>query len=241
MRFGGLRALHGVNLAVGRGEIRGLIGPNGAGKTTLLNVVAGAVSPTAGTVEFNGRILTGRSRHDVSAFGIARTFQNLALFGGMTVLENVMVGLHRQVAGPFSWPRRGGHGESWASEAAMALLQRFCLEPAAYLEVEKLSVADRKRVELVRALATKPTLLLLDEPAAGLSAVELRDLIELLRAVRRREGIAVILVEHNMELVMELCDRLTVLNFGEVLAEGAPAEVRSDSRVMEAYLGKLPA
>ena len=238
VRFGGLLALRSVDLDVARGEIRGLIGPNGAGKTTLLNVIAGRFRPTAGAVMFDGRTVTGRGAHHMAALGIGRTFQHLALFAGMTVVENVMVGLHGPLTGTVAGAI-GGRREAWAHQAARKLLQRFGLEAAANQTIASLSVADRKRVELIRALAAEPRMLLLDEPAAGLSGAEVRALIELLRSLRDAEGLTIVLVEHIMELVMEACDHVTVLNFGQVLAEGSPKEVRADARVVDAYLGGL--
>jgi ABC-type branched-subunit amino acid transport system ATPase component len=240
-QFGGLWALRGVSLAVGRGEIRGLIGPNGAGKTTLLNVAAGMMAPTAGVVEIDGQAVTGRRPHEVAALGIARTFQHVMLFGGMTALENVLVGFHRRVTGPLASPDRTRLSEAGARQAAIELLRRFDLERAADQEVGKLSIATRKRLELVRVLALRPTLLFLDEPAAGLSSTEMQDLIGILRSLRDDDGITIVLVEHIMDLIMGVCDRLTVLSFGEVLAEGTPVDIRSNASVIEAYLGTQPA
>ena len=239
-QFGGLRALNGVSLEVTRSEIRGLIGPDGAGKTTLLNIISGVLASTGGSIELDGQPLTGRKSHEVSRLGIARTFQQLTLFGGMTVLENVMVGLHRQLDGPFSPVARRGRAESWGRDAALELLRRFGLESSADGPIDKLSVGERKRLELVRALATRPRVLLLDEPAAGLSPAEVKDLTGVLLDLRERDGITILLVEHIMEFVMGVCERITVLSFGEVLAEGTPDEIKTDPRVIEAYLGKRP-
>lgn len=238
VRYGGLWALRGVDLTVFPGEIRGLIGPNGAGKSTLLHTVSGIVRPTAGTVTFNEQTVTDQPAHQLWRLGIARTFQKSALFPGLTVVENVMVGLHRQVAGMFDFSRQSRHGEYWAYDTAFGVLRRLGLEQLADREISALSVVDRKLVEIARALATRPTLLLLDEPAAGLSSVELRALTDLLRTLNRSDGITIVLVEHIMDLVMELCGRITVLNYGEVLAEGRPDEIRSDASVIDAYLGK---
>lgn len=238
-KFGGLWALRDITLDVKRGEIRGLIGPNGAGKTTLLNIIAGMIAPTSGSVEFNGETLTGRKPHEVAVLGISRTFQHLALFGGMTVLENVMVGFHYRLQGPVGWRRVPS--EATARRAARELLERFGLVKVAEEAIERLSIAERKLVELVRALASKPILLLLDEPAAGLSAGELRSLMHILRSLAQSDGTTIVLVEHIMDLVMGLCDQLTVLDFGEVLADGPPGDIRTDRRVIDAYLGKRSA
>ena len=239
-RFGGLSALNGVSLEVKRSEIRGLIGPNGAGKTTLLNIISGVLAPTGGGVELDGRPLTGKKSHEISRLGIARTFQQLALFGGMTVLENVMVGLHRRLGGLFGSVVRRDSSESWGRDTALELLRRFGLERSADEPIDKLSVGDRKRLELVRALATRPRVLLLDEPAAGLSPAEVKDLTGILLGLRDQDGITILLVEHIMEFVMGVSERITVLSFGEVLAEGTPDEIKADARVIEAYLGRRP-
>ena len=235
--FGGLWALRSVSLAVPRGEIRGLIGPNGAGKTTLLNVATGMTPPTTGIVEIDGQAVTRRRPHEVATLGIARTFQHTALFGGMTALENVLVGLHRRVKWPLGRSGRTFLSEERARDEAQALLQRFGLKGAADQEVRKLSIAAQKRLELVRAVALRPTLLFLDEPAAGLSSTEISDLIAVLRSLRDDDGVTIVIVEHIMDLIMEVCDQLTVLSVGEVLAEGSPADIRSNASVIEAYLG----
>jgi ABC-type branched-subunit amino acid transport system ATPase component len=240
-QFGGLWALRDVELHVEPGQIRGLIGPNGAGKTTLLNIIGGAITPSTGTVDFSGRSIIGRRPHEVAALGIARTFQHLTLFGGMTVLENVMVGLHCRLSGPLSWRRVALNSETAACRAARELLEAFELDKIADDDVNGLSIAQRRRVELARALAVKPIMLLLDEPAAGLSVSDLAGLIATLRFLREQEGMSILLVEHVMDFVMEVCDRLTVLDFGEVLADGTPVEIRRHPRVIEAYLGRPPA
>jgi ABC-type branched-subunit amino acid transport system ATPase component len=236
-RFGGLAALKDVSLHVEAGEIRGLIGPNGAGKSTLLQVVSGFLSPTAGAVVIGGQTIGRRPAHEVATLGVARTFQHLALFAGMTVLENVMVGLHRDVRGPRPWGRGAQASEVAAADMARALLRRHGLDDVADADIDALSVGQRKKVELVRALGTRPRLLLLDEPAAGLAPDEIRELIAALREIRDQQGLTIVVVEHIMELVMTVCDRITVLSFGEVLAEGTPGEVRADPRVIDAYLG----
>jgi branched-chain amino acid transport system ATP-binding protein len=236
-RFGGLAALKDASLQVEAGEIRGLIGPNGAGKSTLLQVVSGFLSPTTGAVIIAGQALSGRAAHAVAALGVARTFQHLALFAGMTVLENVMVALHRETRGPRPWRRRAAASEAAAADAARALLRHHGLDDVADADIDALSVGQRKRVELVRALATRPRLLLLDEPAAGLAPDEIKELIAALRELRDQRGLTIVVVEHIMELVMTVCDRITVLSFGEVLAEGTPEQVRADPRVIDAYLG----
>jgi branched-chain amino acid transport system ATP-binding protein len=239
-RFGGLSALSEVSVEVRRGEIFGLIGPNGAGKTTLFNVLTGIYAPDGGEFHFGGARLTGLKPHQVAASGIARTFQNIRLFANMTALENVMVGRHvRTRAGVLGAIARGA--ATRAEEAAIADRARRLLD---YVGISRradelaraLPYGDQRRLELARALATEPLLLALDEPAAGMNAtetVELRGLLEKIRA----DGTTLLLIEHDVRLVMGLCDRVAVLDYGKKIAEGAPAAVRSDPDVIAAYLG----
>jgi branched-chain amino acid transport system ATP-binding protein len=239
VRFGGLTALDDVSLAVGHGEVVGVIGPNGAGKTTLFNVVCGFVAPEAGTVTWGGRSLRGARPHDLAGLGIARTLQGVGLFAGLTALENVMAGAERR--------RRAGLPSTLLGLPRADRDERV-LRAAALETLDALGVADvadrlpgtlpyplQKRVALARALAGRPRLILLDEPAGGLGGDDVRDLGERIRSMRGE--MAVLLVEHRMDLVMGVCDRVVVLDFGRRIAEGTPAQVQSDERVLDAYLG----
>ena len=241
--FGGVRALDEVSFSVERGELHGLIGPNGAGKTTLLNLISGLLQPTSGEIELDGTRLERLPSHQIAARGIARTYQNIRLFGGLSAEGNVLVGQHRLRKAPL-WPRLLGlssarEEERSARAQARAGLARVGLAARAHDRADNLSYGEQRRVEIARALATEPRVLLLDEPTAGMNPPEAQTVADLVRAVAK-EGRAVLLIEHNVPLVMKLCDRITVLDFGRVIARGTPAEVSRNPAVVAAYLGANP-
>ncbi len=239
--FKGLQAVDGYRLRLAAGEILGIIGPNGAGKSTVFNLLTGHLRATSGAVRFRGQDITRLPPERIARLGIGRTFQNIRLFSGLTVLENVVCAsqLHRRSAlAPvlLSWPSfRRTEGELAAS--ALEQLRLFGLEDRAALPATSLPYGDQRRLEIVRALALHPTLLLLDEPTAGMSAQESLRVLELIRRIREQYRLTIVLVEHNMPLVMRLCERLQVLNYGQIIAEGTPEQVRADPRVVESYLG----
>ena len=240
--FGGVAALSDVSLAVAPAEIRGIIGPNGAGKTTLINVVCGLARPDRGSVELNGRTVTGMKPSAIAALGLRRTFQTSSLFGGLTVLENMVTGQHLSTRPRFLATclaaRAVREEERETVERSRRALDFVGMAGFADRLGRELSFGQQRLVEIARALVGEPNMLLMDEPAVGLSLVRLADVDRLLRRIRDERGIAILLVEHVIRLVMEVSDKITVLSSGSVIAEGAPAELRSDRGVIEAYLGK---
>lgn len=241
IRFGGLRAVAELDLAIPPGGLVGLIGPNGAGKTTVFNLITGLYQPTEGDILLEGRSLVGIGPTAIARAGVARTFQNIRLFTGLSVLENVKVGMHRHLRASVleSVLRLGRHQADarLAEDEARKLLDTFGLLQQAELGADQLPYGLRRRLEIARALATRPRLLLLDEPAAGMNPSEADELMHLIRWVRDSFGVAILLIEHHMPVVMGICERITVLDHGMRIAEGTPLEIRNDPTVIEAYLG----
>ena len=243
--FGGLVACNDIDFGVERGSIVSLIGPNGAGKTTFFNMLTGAYTPTAGEIMFDGRDIVGLPQHKITTLGIGRTFQNIRLFGAMTARENVLVGMHSRLSSGlfrslFRTPRQRRE-ESEGRVLARELLA-YCGVPARaeHQYARHLAYGDQRRVEVARALATDPKLLLLDEPTAGMNPKESSEFVDFVRRVRQDRGLTVLLIEHDMKVVVEVSERVTVLDYGEKIAEGTPAEVTADERVRSAYLGTKP-
>jgi len=239
--FGGLRAVNGFDISIEKEALYGLIGPNGAGKTTVFNLLTGVYKPDSGKVLLDGEDITGKSTIEINKAGIARTFQNIRLFKQLSVLDNVKVGLHnKHQYSAFSGILRlpSYRRVEKMDEQAMELLKVFNLEDVAHVDASNLPYGQQRRLEIARALATEPKLLLLDEPAAGMNPNETGELMDMIRFVRENFHMTILLIEHDMKLVSGICEKLTVLNFGEVLSEGKTSDVLNDSQVITAYLGE---
>lgn len=242
IQFGGLHAVDNFHMKIEKGELYGLIGPNGAGKTTVFNLLTGVYKPNEGIIKLDGQDITGKSIIDINKAGIARTFQNIRLFKDMSVLDNVKAGLHNHhkystVEGIFRLPRYFKI-EKEMDEEAMNLLKVFDLDKECDFKASNLPYGKQRKLEIARALATEPKLLLLDEPAAGMNPNETAELMDTIRFVRDNFNMTVLLIEHDMKLVSGICEKLTVLNFGQVLREGATSDVLHDPEVIKAYLGE---
>ncbi len=242
MVFGGLRAVSNLSMYINDGELIGLIGPNGAGKTTAFNMITGVYTPTEGKVYFNGQQSSGHKSYQVTQMGMARTFQNIRLFSELSVIENVKIAYNMHVTYNLADAiiRDGKYlsEEEYITQKAMDLLKIFHLEDEAYETAKNLPYGKQRRLEIARALATEPKLLLLDEPAAGMNPQETKELMEMIRWIREKFNLSILLIEHDMGLVMGVCERIYVLEYGMKIAEGTPEEIKHNKRVIEAYLGE---
>lgn len=241
IKFGGLTALDSLNLEVNEGEVIGLIGPNGAGKTTAFNVITGVYKPTSGNVEFMGKQIEGMKPNEIAEMGIARTFQNIRLFKDMTVLDNVLLANHMRlksslIEAVMGLPRYKRE-EKELIEKSMALLEEMGIADLRYEKSTSLPYGNQRKLEIARALATEPKILLLDEPAAGMNPSETMELVGFINKIKEKHSLSVLMIEHHMQLVMNICDKIWVLDYGKEIAHGLPAEIQNNENVIQAYLG----